>query len=216
MLRIKAQMRHVLTRMLNTIDSTPESTLVKGVGFTQQGQGSILAGAITATTHSIAKGMEGVRCVHKNPSWKNVALAVKQPWASLICAGIKDIENRTWQTDYRGRLFIVASSTNVTSLFDNDQVPAEWKRIIAQKQAEGILPDLHSLPQSAVIGYVDLVDCSGNSVDSVWSGGSLREGNINWILKNAHIFKQPLLPGFMAKLNLFEIPELDEDKLPKS
>lgn len=212
----KAQMRHVLIRMLNTIDSTPESTLVKGVGFTQQGQGSILAGAITATTHSIAKGMEGVRCVHKNPSWKNVALAVKQPWASLICAGIKDIENRTWQTDYRGRLYIVASSTNVTSLFDNDQVPAEWKRIIAQKQAEGILPDLHSLPQSAVIGYVDLVDCSGNSVDSVWSGGSLREGNINWILKNAHIFKQPLLPGFMAKLNLFEIPELDEDNLPKS
>ncbi len=210
----KAQMRHVLTRMLNTIDSTPESTLMNGVGFTQQGQGSILTGAITATTQSVAKGMENVRCVHKNPSWKNVALSVKQPWASLICAGIKDIENRTWQTDYRGRLYIVASSTNVTSLFDNGLVPAEYNRIVAQKQSEGILPDLHSLPQSAVIGYVDLEDCSGDKIDSVWSSGSLREGNINWVLKNAHIFEQPLFPGFKAKLNLFEIPELDEDNLP--
>ncbi|MBQ3636655.1 MAG: type I restriction endonuclease subunit R [Bacteroidales bacterium] len=45
----KAQMRRVLTRMINAIDSTPESTLIKGVGFTQQGQGSILGGSIAAT-----------------------------------------------------------------------------------------------------------------------------------------------------------------------
>lgn len=209
----KSQMRHVLTRMLNTIDSTPESTLLKGVGFTQQGQSSIIAGAITATTHSVAKGMEGVRCVHKNPSWKNVALAVKQPWATLICSGIKDVENRTWQTDYRGRLYIVASSTNMTNLFDEGLYP-EYSEIIAEKQAEGIIPDIHSFPQSAIIGYVDIEDCTGDDVDSIWSGGSLREGNINWVLKNAHIFKQPLFPGFKAKLNLFEIPELDENNLP--
>lgn len=30
------------------------------------------------------------------------ALTIKQPWASLIVHGIKDIENRTWRTDYRG------------------------------------------------------------------------------------------------------------------
>ena len=32
------------------------------------------------------------------------ALTIKQPWASLIVHGIKDIENRTWRTDYRGPL----------------------------------------------------------------------------------------------------------------
>jgi type I restriction enzyme R subunit len=205
----KAQMRHVLIRMLNTIDSTPESTFMKGVGFTHQGQSSILAGAITAATESIAKGMDSVSCYHKDPSWKNVALSLKQPWASLVCTGIKDIENRTWQTDYRGRLYIVASSS-----YDNSPISVECQRIIAQKQSEGVLPDLNSLPQSAVIGYVDLEGCTGEKIDSIWSGGTLRAGNINWVLKNAHIFKQPLLPGFKAKLHLFEIPELDEDNLP--
>ncbi len=36
-------------------------------------------------------------------------LSVKNPWGYLICAGIKDVENRTWKTDYRGELYIHAS-----------------------------------------------------------------------------------------------------------
>lgn len=34
-------------------------------------------------------------------------LTVKQPWASLIVHGIKDIENRSWQTNFRGRVLII-------------------------------------------------------------------------------------------------------------
>jgi len=37
------------------------------------------------------------------------ALSVKQPYAALICAGIKTVENRTWKTSYRGGLLIHAS-----------------------------------------------------------------------------------------------------------
>ena len=33
-------------------------------------------------------------------------LSVRQPWAWLICSRIKDVENRTWKTNYRGRLSI--------------------------------------------------------------------------------------------------------------
>ena len=36
-------------------------------------------------------------------------LSVRQPFASLICYGVKAVENRTWKTDYRGRLLIHAS-----------------------------------------------------------------------------------------------------------
>lgn len=39
------------------------------------------------------------------------ALSIKQPWASLIAHGIKDIENITWKTQFRGRIFIHASGT---------------------------------------------------------------------------------------------------------
>jgi len=33
-------------------------------------------------------------------------LSIKPPWAGLILDGIKDIENRTWKTVYRGPLLI--------------------------------------------------------------------------------------------------------------
>lgn len=37
------------------------------------------------------------------------ALSVRQPWAELIASGRKSIELRTWSTNYRGPLIIVAS-----------------------------------------------------------------------------------------------------------
>ncbi len=36
------------------------------------------------------------------------ALSVRQPWAWLIVAGYKDVENRGWATKYRGRILIHA------------------------------------------------------------------------------------------------------------
>ena len=37
------------------------------------------------------------------------ALSIKEPYSSWIMQGLKNIETRTWQTSYRGRLLIVAS-----------------------------------------------------------------------------------------------------------
>lgn len=37
-------------------------------------------------------------------------ITVKQPWASLIVEGIKDIENRTWKTNFRGRVLVHAAA----------------------------------------------------------------------------------------------------------
>jgi hypothetical protein len=42
----------------------------------------------------------------------NKVLSVKQPYAAFICAGIKAVENRTWKTDYRGKLLIHASGNS--------------------------------------------------------------------------------------------------------
>lgn len=38
-----------------------------------------------------------------------ICLSVRQPWAYLIVNGSKDIENRTWNTSYRGMLGIHSS-----------------------------------------------------------------------------------------------------------
>jgi hypothetical protein len=33
-------------------------------------------------------------------------LSIRQPWAALILAGVKTVENRTWTTRWRGRILI--------------------------------------------------------------------------------------------------------------
>lgn len=40
---------------------------------------------------------------------KKIALSVKNPYSYLICSGAKRVENRTWKTDYRGRVYIHSS-----------------------------------------------------------------------------------------------------------
>ena len=47
-------------------------------------------------------------------------LSIKQPWASLICEGIKDIENRTWHTKFRGRILIHSSQKAIEMVFGNE------------------------------------------------------------------------------------------------
>lgn len=44
-------------------------------------------------------------------------LSVRQPWASLLVCGLKDIENRTWASNFKGRIMIYASSTKVPKRF---------------------------------------------------------------------------------------------------
>lgn len=39
------------------------------------------------------------------------ALSIKEPYASLICRGVKTIETRSFKTKYRGELYIHASKT---------------------------------------------------------------------------------------------------------
>ena len=79
-------------------------------------------------------------------------LSVKQPWAYLICSGIKDIENRTWKCPqkYIGqRVLIHAGGTAAKEpymLFNDDQAEQIGDRIEATVVDNGcgsILP--HSL-----------------------------------------------------------------------
>ena len=39
------------------------------------------------------------------------ALSLRQPWAELILQGIKTIETRTWNTQFRGRFYIHAAKS---------------------------------------------------------------------------------------------------------
>ena len=144
------------------------------------------------------------------------AISIKQPWASLIAHGIKDIENRTWKTNYRGKVYIHASAKQAGSYDEllNDLQKIEFKekydRITLRKQ--------HHF--SAIIGEVDIIDCVINH-PSIWAEKSDNYGRFqkngipayvgkkenkpiyNWVLANPVLYEKPIL-NVKGKLSFWE------------
>lgn len=135
-------------------------------------------------------------------------LSIRQPWASLICAGIKDVEVRTWKPKHRGKLLIHASSAKCPKNFFY-QLPAEMQITVLNEEFYGNF-DKEALPTSSILGYVDLVDCVEGEYDSIWSD----PGCVNILLENVHMFDEPIT-GVNGKLNIFEY-DMDENALPPS
>jgi hypothetical protein len=115
------------------------------------------------------------------------ALSIKQPWADLIVSGHKDIENRTWRTNFRGRVYVHASQKydhrhrDMSSLFTFPQ----WDSLTTELQYE--LCSL-SWQKSAIIGEVDIIDCVQNH-PSIWAETAVW----NWILSNPVKYDAPTL-----------------------
>jgi hypothetical protein len=75
-------------------------------------------------------------------------LSVQQPFASAIFSAGKDVENRSWRTHYRGRLWIHAAV---------QPRRREWP---AAKRRGLWLPE-EPLPRGVILGCVELADCRG-------------------------------------------------------
>ena len=113
-------------------------------------------------------------------------LTIKQPWASLICLGIKDVENRTWKQDslVGEKLLIMSSKKDVDIAKTNTVWRNEYLRLVEN----GTISSLELLPKGKIIGYVD-VDAIEEESDSIWSADA---SHFKYVLKNAHLFKIPL------------------------
>lgn len=133
-------------------------------------------------------------------------LSIRQPWASLICAGIKDVENRSWNARHRGRMLIHSSSYKCPKDVAY-MLPLEMSNILINNEAFGNI-DIKTWPTSAIIGYVDLTDCVEGDYDSIWAD----PGSVKLVLENAHMFDEPIT-GVKGKLNIFEY-DIDEGSLP--
>ena len=114
-------------------------------------------------------------------------LAVRQPWAWALVAGAKDIENRSWSTDYRGPIIIQVSSTK-----------SEVNRWI--KAGDATLSDT-VFTYSALIGVVDVIDVVPLQQDlehNPWASGPYC-----WRVANARVFKEPITAK--GKLSLYNL-----------
>ncbi len=132
----------------------------------------------------------------KNDSLWTV-LSVQNPWSELICLGLKDVENRSWPTDYRGRLYIHSSGSPMTPAEAKRELGASVLRDIPQVRSwlqEGLSKSAAEpwLISRAIIGYVDLVDCVRDSA-SPWAA----EDQYHWVFADPELFDESVtdVPG---------------------
>lgn len=117
------------------------------------------------------------------------AITIRQPWASMIVAGHKPVENRSWATAHRGLLVITASKT-----LRNDDLE-ECQDILGTKI------DRDSLPLGAIIGTAVISDCV-TSHRSKWFFGEY-----GFVMTQPKLFRRPI--PCSGKLGLWKLsPEL--------
>lgn len=145
-------------------------------------------------------------------------LSIKQPWASLIAHGIKDVENRTWKTNYRGRIYIHASGKpsfdslpmGLTQAHINEVLKYNHRKYDPLFHDKGlVLASKERWIYSAIIGEVDIIDCVLDH-SSLWAERgddlSLAMGEkpiYNWVLGNPVLYDKPIL-NVKGKLSLWE------------
>jgi hypothetical protein len=91
-----------------------------------------------------------------------LTLSIQQPWAHLILAGIKKVENRTWATPHRGRIAVHATRLAVRSwsdIFDHDGPRVAVGEEFPLEGGGTVLPALSALPVGAIVGTVSVYDC---------------------------------------------------------
>ena len=125
------------------------------------------------------------------------ALSIRQPWAGLIVSGFKDIENRTWSTNVRGRIYIHASATWAVIPTGVIQVVAERLSIRYGIAEDYLVNQLKPPQRGVIIGEVDIINCVRAS-ESEWF-----DGPYGFQLGNPVVYQQPI--PYKGRLGFFEV-----------
>ena len=113
------------------------------------------------------------------------ALSIKQPYAQLICLGIKDVENRNWDTNVRGKIWIHASKKRDESArLHLDMLGCPY-------------PEIPYNYFGALIGTVDLVAVVKHS-DSDWF-----YGKYGFVFENPFLLNKPI--PYIGHLSFFDV-----------
>lgn len=136
-------------------------------------------------------------------------LAIRQPWASLIVTGIKDIECRNAMNPSPGLMLVAASGSKLKW----EDLPRFVQETYLKYQKSGVLPEYKNLPKSAIIGYANIVKTTFGPVSSVWGRG---HDGIKYILDDAHEFDVPITGKNKATPLFYNVEGIDEEHLPAS
>lgn len=118
-------------------------------------------------------------------------LSVKQPYAALIAAGIKTIENRKWSSPYRGPVAIHAG-----------KAPPPHDLIESLTSKGYRIP---TMTCGAIIAVATLADCMRlDDLPRELRYGKFADGPWCWILNDVKAIEPITWKG---KLGLFDIPD---------
>jgi len=116
-------------------------------------------------------------------------ISIKEPWASLIKENVKSIETRSWNTKYRGEIYIHASLRKITN-----------KHLEKYKEQISLLKS-KDFKYGYIIAKANLVDCQlmdEKFIEKVKSNhneyicGFYEEGRYGWILSKITVLENPI------------------------
>jgi hypothetical protein len=107
------------------------------------------------------------------------ALSIIMPWPWLIMNYGKDVENRSWSTQYRGRLLIHASKKPDDNLI---QTMSHYRVTRTEDELKKMLGWC-----GHIFGSVELVDCVQN-FKSHWA----EKGMWHWVLRDPMTLENPV------------------------
>ena len=115
-------------------------------------------------------------------------LSLTEPYATIIKEGKKAIETRSWKTNYRGKLYIHASST---------KIPKKYRE---NKDLMNLV-DINNLNYGYIVCSCELIDCvkmTDEFIEKVklnneeYISGIYARDRYAWILKNIEILDKPI------------------------
>lgn len=111
------------------------------------------------------------------------AISIRAPWWWFILYAGKDIENRDWYTNYRGKVLIHASKWfGKQEVYDDFQDAKEFAGLVGLPSVT--LGDMRCLG-GHIVGSVEIVGCITKS-DSPWFFGKY-----GFVLKNPVALEKP-------------------------
>jgi hypothetical protein len=116
------------------------------------------------------------------------ALSIRQPWAWLICAGYKDIENRNWRIGRKAQHEPYSSYHQANFTIEVPvRIYVHASKILDTSGAKYFnitIPP--NLPLGAIIGEVDIIDCITESASPWFSG------RYGFVLANPILYEIPI------------------------
>lgn len=127
-------------------------------------------------------------------------LSIKQPLAWAVVSGAKRVENRRWETAYRGPVLIHASAAAC------GQADLDWLRTSFRL----IAPKREDIERGCIVGVVNLVDIVTRKRAKRY--GRWFTGKYGWVLRDAVTLLKPVkvksqlglyrpTPALLARVN---------------